>query len=69
MIIGFEMNVLSKFIIIYIYYDQCVIPRLARSVGKDPPPPPPRLDPGVGGLFKYSLTFLLYSSSLSDFGS
>lgn len=33
-------------------------------------PPPPLPDaPGMGGLFRYSLTFLQYSSSLSVFGS
>lgn len=33
-----------------------------------PPPPLPRV-PGMGGLFRYSLTLRQYSSSLSVFGS
>lgn len=42
----------------------------ASSGGRPPKPPlPPLLDPGVGGLFSRSLTFLLFSSSLSVLGS
>ena len=45
------------------------IPSPLSSEGSPEPRPPPLLDPGVGGLFKLSFTFLQSSSSLSLLGS